>query len=40
MLHAWRLGFVHPHSGEDLFFESPIPQDMEELMETLRRVDG
>lgn len=27
MLHAWRLGFTHPRSGEALNFESPIPQD-------------
>ncbi|MFT4549598.1 MAG: 23S rRNA pseudouridine1911/1915/1917 synthase [Verrucomicrobiales bacterium] len=25
MLHAWKLGFKHPDSGEDLAFQSPIP---------------
>ena len=30
MLHAWRLGFVHPESGERLSFESPIPPDFVE----------
>ena len=30
MLHAWRLGFVHPRSGERLNFESPIPPDFVE----------
>ena len=27
MLHAWRLGFSHPRSGERITFESPIPND-------------
>ncbi len=27
MLHAWRLGFTHPHTGERLNFQSPIPAD-------------
>jgi 23S rRNA pseudouridine1911/1915/1917 synthase len=30
MLHAWRLGFVHPQSGDRLNFESPIPADFVE----------
>jgi 23S rRNA pseudouridine1911/1915/1917 synthase len=35
MLHAWRLGIVHPHTGEPLRFESPVPEDMEGLIEKL-----
>jgi 23S rRNA pseudouridine1911/1915/1917 synthase len=35
-LHAHRLGFVHPRSGEDVEFTSPIPQDMEEVLAALR----
>lgn len=27
MLHAWRLGFTHPVSGERVDFESPIPPE-------------
>ncbi len=27
MLHAWRLGFTHPRSGERMNFQSPIPLD-------------
>ena len=38
MLHAWRLEFVHPHSGEAMTFESPIPTDMETVIENLRRI--
>lgn len=28
MLHAWRLGFTHPASGEDMRFTCPPPHDM------------
>ena len=35
MLHAWRLGLTHPHTGEFMTFESPIPEDMEALVERL-----
>ncbi len=27
MLHAWKLGFTHPRTGERVNFESPIPAD-------------
>ena len=27
MLHAWKLGFLHPRTGERMSFESPIPAD-------------
>ncbi|MBA3019037.1 MAG: RluA family pseudouridine synthase [Proteobacteria bacterium] len=37
MLHAWRLEFAHPVTGEAMSFESPIPPDMGELIEALRR---
>jgi 23S rRNA pseudouridine1911/1915/1917 synthase len=30
MLHAWKLGFVHPRSGERVTFLSPIPPDFVE----------
>jgi len=30
MLHAWRLGFAHPRTGERLTFESPLPDDFRE----------
>jgi len=35
-LHAWRLAFVHPASGEAVRFESPLPADLQELLERLR----
>ncbi len=35
-LHAWRLAFVHPASGETMRFESPLPADMRELLAALQ----
>jgi len=32
-LHARTLGFVHPDTGEDMFFSAPIPPDMAALIE-------
>jgi len=32
-LHAWLLGFAHPVTGERLRFESPLPDDMREVVE-------
>lgn len=36
-LHAFQLSFVHPTSGKTLSFESPMPPDMLQLVERLRR---
>jgi len=30
-LHAWRLAFQHPATGERLTFEAPVPEDFQEL---------
>jgi len=35
MLHAARLGFFHPVTGEELQFTSPIPKDMQDAINTL-----
>jgi 23S rRNA pseudouridine1911/1915/1917 synthase len=35
-LHAQRLSFSHPRTGERIEFESPIPEDMREVLEWLR----
>jgi 23S rRNA pseudouridine1911/1915/1917 synthase len=29
MLHAWKLGFAHPRTEEQLLFEAPIPPDFQ-----------
>jgi 23S rRNA pseudouridine1911/1915/1917 synthase len=34
-LHAQRLGFIHPITGEDLDFEAPLPEDMNAIIELL-----
>jgi 23S rRNA pseudouridine1911/1915/1917 synthase len=36
MLHAWRLGFEHPQTGEWLDFESRLPEDMKEMIDRLK----
>ena len=35
-LHAVRLGFVHPVTGEKAHFSAPLPSDMAQLLEILR----
>lgn len=35
-LHAMTLGFVHPRTGEEMFFTSPLPQDMTNLIDKWR----
>ena len=35
-LHAMTLGFVHPRTGEEMFFTSPLPEDMTNLMDKWR----
>ncbi len=35
-LHAKTLGFVHPATGEEMFFDSEIPDDMQALIEKWR----
>jgi 23S rRNA pseudouridine1911/1915/1917 synthase len=37
MLHAAELGLVHPESGEELRFESPVPADMRQVLAALRK---
>lgn len=35
MLHAWKLAFPHPQTGEAMSFEAPIPADMTRAIEKL-----
>jgi 23S rRNA pseudouridine1911/1915/1917 synthase len=39
MLHAERLGFVHPDTQDYREFQAPLPGDMKSVIETLRRID-
>jgi 23S rRNA pseudouridine1911/1915/1917 synthase len=35
MLHAWKLGFQHPRSGQRQDFEAPMPADFTDAIKTL-----
>ena len=37
-LHAKVLGFVHPKSGKELEFTSILPQELEKILKTLRKL--
>jgi 23S rRNA pseudouridine1911/1915/1917 synthase len=39
-LHATRLAFGHPTSGEQLEFEEPLPEALSRVLEELRAGDG
>lgn len=34
-LHAYELGFIHPHTGEDMLFTAELPDDMQGLIKVL-----
>jgi len=36
-LHAWRLVFEHPATKEEIAFEAPLPDDLQDLIELLRQ---
>jgi len=38
-LHAYKLGFVHPLTGEKLLFSSPLPADMQALVKIMEEHD-
>jgi hypothetical protein len=35
MLHAARIGFVHPKEKKFMEFESPLPEDMQQVLRAL-----
>ena len=37
-LHAAELSLIHPRSGEEMYFTCPLPEDMERILEMLRRL--
>ena len=37
-LHAKVLGFIHPKSGEKLEFTSVLPNELEKILKTLRKL--
>lgn len=36
-LHAKTLGFIHPTTGEEIFFDTPLPEDMIQVIEKWRK---
>ena len=36
-LHAWKLALDHPHTGERLVFEAPLPRDFAAVLKQLRK---
>lgn len=38
MLHAKSIGFIHPHNGRELFFESDLPEDFQTSIEILKKI--
>ncbi len=39
-LHAWRLAFVHPGTGEEVAFTAPLPADLDECLHRAELVEG
>jgi 23S rRNA pseudouridine1911/1915/1917 synthase len=39
MLHARRLSFTHPQSAQRMSLESPLPQDMTRLIDSIRKIN-
>ena len=39
-LHAKTLGFIHPSTGEKMFFDTPMPDDMQQVIEKWRKYVG
>ncbi len=39
-LHAESLGFTHPFTGKEMYFESSLPADMNQLLEKWRKYTG
>ena len=39
-LHAKTLGFIHPHTGEEVLFTTDLPEDMQHVLDRLRAVEG
>ncbi|MFH1075888.1 MAG: RluA family pseudouridine synthase [Pseudomonadota bacterium] len=38
MLHAWKLSFKHPKTGEKVSVEAPIPNDIQNLLQILEQI--
>ncbi len=39
-LHSCSLSFIHPVTGEEMYFEAPLPEDMQTILKRLRNERG
>jgi len=39
-LHAFQLTITHPASGKEMLFEAPLPEDLQTVLDALRRASG
>jgi 23S rRNA pseudouridine1911/1915/1917 synthase len=40
LLHAGKIGFKHPRTGESVSFSAPLPKDFEHVLDILRSKKG
>lgn len=40
LLHAFKLAFPHPTTGEEVGFEAPLPEDFTEALEALSKLEA
>ena len=38
LLHAWRLQFTHPATGEEMCFEAPLPDYFKSVLSKLKEI--
>ena len=38
LLHAWRLQFTHPTTGEEMSFEAPLPDYFKDVLNRLTEI--
>jgi len=38
LLHAWQLGLTHPRTGEKMYWEAPLPEDFQGVLDFLEGI--
>jgi len=38
MLHAYKIGFIHPHTENLIEIKAPLPPDMEKMINSLSEI--
>jgi 23S rRNA pseudouridine1911/1915/1917 synthase len=39
LLHAWQLRFTHPRTGEEMGWEAPLPEDFQNAIDYLKKIN-